>query len=100
MLVPVRKSFENAINYWLIYRQPFLGRGLPLPGDKLFVALAQEIRNLTDTTIDGEAVGRSWDVKTATEFVWLDDSTALPSNEHPGIGVSPTTQPVAPIVVE
>lgn len=100
VLVPVRKSFEDAVKYWLVYRQPFLGKGLPLPGHPLFVALATEIRNLTDANVEGDPVGRSWDVKSATQFVWLDESTSLPHNEHPNIGETSTTAPAIPVVVE
>jgi hypothetical protein len=100
VLVPVRKSFEDAVKHWLVYRQPFLGKALPLPGDPLFVALASEIRNLTDANVEGEPVGRSWDVKSATQFVWLDEATTLPHNEHPRIGETPTTTPTTPGVVE
>lgn len=100
VLVPVRKSFEDAVKYWLVYRQPFLGRGLPLPGHPLFVALADEIRNLTESSVEGLPVGRAWDVKTATQFVWLDESTALPQNEHPRIGETATTAPMIPVIVD
>lgn len=100
VLVPVRKSFEDAVKYWLVYRQPFLGRGLPLPGNPLFVALADEIRNLTDSSVEGAPVGRAWDVKTATQFVWLDESTSLPQNEHPRIGETAATAPAAPVIVD
>jgi len=100
VLVPVRSSFEDAMQYWLTYRKPFLGRGLPLLNDPMFVSVASEIRRLTEAPEDGEPVGRAWDSKTATTYLWLEDNTAVPSNENIVLGLTADTEPLRPIKIE
>jgi hypothetical protein len=100
VLLPVRPSFENAVNYWLVYRKPFLGRGLPLPQDKMFVSLATEIRNLTESPVDGGPVQRAWDVKTTTPYVWLEDQTTVPANPNASLGTKVGTEPLHPVAIE
>ncbi|MEU8852191.1 hypothetical protein AB0C70_39585 [Streptomyces sp. NPDC048564] len=100
VLVPVRETFDDAVNHWLVYKEPFLGKGLPLPDHDLYTSLATEIRNLTEAPRDGEPVGRAWDVRTGTTFLWLDASTAIPANAHTELGETETTEPLHPIEIE
>jgi hypothetical protein len=96
----VRKSFEDAVQYWLIYKKPFLGKSLPLPCDKLFVSVASEIRNMTESPADGEPVERAWDTRTSTTFVWLDDGAAVPANAAPKFGETAATKPLYPVKID
>jgi len=57
-------SNGSAVLHWLAFREPFLGPTTPLPGDPLFVSLAQEIRDLTQPPTDGE-LGDSWRLESA-----------------------------------
>ena len=97
VLVPVRRSFEQAMLYWLAYRRPYLGRGLPLPNEPMFVSLASEIRWLTEGVVDGEPVERAWDSRTSTPYLWLEDRTDVPRNEKVMLGLTRETEPVSPI---
>jgi hypothetical protein len=100
VLVPVRKSFEDAVQYWLVYKKPFLGKGLPLPNNKMFVSIASEIRNLTESPVDGEPVEHAWDTRTSTNFVWLEDDVAVPANKDPALGETEATRPLHPIKID
>lgn len=88
VVVPARPAMTCAVLHWLAFREPFLGRPLPLPGDPLFVSLAQEIRDLTQPPADGEA-GDSWEAQVGTSLMWLEDKDTLPVNEVAKLGAPP-----------
>jgi hypothetical protein len=100
VLLPVRPSFEKAVKYWIAFRKPFLGKGLPLPNHPMFISLASEVRNLTEAAADGQPVDRAWDVKTSTTFTWLDEGTAVPSNRDVTYGDTDATRPLHPVTIE
>jgi hypothetical protein len=87
-VVPARPAMASAVLHWLAFREPFLGRPLPLPGDPLFVSLAQEIRDLTQPPTDGE-LGDSWEARVGTSLMWLEDTDTLPVNELASLGAPP-----------
>jgi hypothetical protein len=88
VVVPARPAMASAVLHWLAFREPFLGRPLPLPGDPLFVSLAQEIRDLTQPPTDGE-LGDSWEARVGTSLMWLEDTDTLPVNELASLGAPP-----------
>jgi hypothetical protein len=95
VVVSARPGFEDAVNYWLLYGEPFLGGPLPIPGDPMYVAIANEIRDLTDKLGDGEPQ-ESWESKMATPLLWLDPGPDLPKNAANQLGAAPN-QPAHPI---
>jgi hypothetical protein len=90
VVLPVRPAMTDAVKHWLVYQQPFFGQPMPLPGDPLFVSLADEIHDLTQPPADGEA-GNSWEVRMGTTLLWVDPSSALPHNEGSLLGRPPNT---------
>jgi hypothetical protein len=88
VVVPARPAMASAVMHWLVYRRPFLGRPLPLPGDPLYVSLAQEIRDLTQPPTDG-VPGDSWEARVGTSLLWLEESDTLPVNELAMLGAAP-----------
>lgn len=88
VVVPARPAMASAVLHWLAFREPFLGRPLPLPGDPLFVSLAQEIRDLTQPPTDGE-FGDSWEARVGTSLMWLEETDTLPVNELASLGAPP-----------
>jgi hypothetical protein len=88
VVVPARPAMAGAVQNWLIYQEPFFGRPLPVPGDPLFVSVAQEIRDLTEPPPDGEP-SDSWEARVGTTLLWLDDSGQLPRNLAGTLGQAP-----------
>jgi hypothetical protein len=74
--------------HWLLFRQPWGGGPAPLPGQELYVSLAQEIKDQLVPPEDGEP-GESWEAKLPTPFQWLEDPDKLPHNERPTLGAEP-----------
>lgn len=97
VVVPARPGFSAAVIHWLTFGQPWLGGGAaPVPGDELFVSVAQEIQDQLKPPADGEP-GESWEVALPTSLVWLDPSSALPRNEASRLG-RPPDEPAAPLL--
>ena len=88
VVVPARPGFSEAVQHWLLFHQPWAGGAPPIPGDPLYVSVAQEIRDLTQPPEDGEP-GDTWEVRQATPLVWLDPSEDLPKNTAPLLGKPP-----------
>lgn len=88
VVVPARPALAGAVQNWLIYQEPFFGRPLPVPGDPLFVSVAQEIRDLTEPPTDGEP-SDSWEARIGTTLLWLDDTGQLPRNASGTLGAAP-----------
>ncbi len=87
--VSVRPGFEEAVEYWLTYQLPFFGDKLPLPGDPMFVSVAQEIQDLSGYPDDGTPNERAWEQKIATPLIWLDPAPDLPNNPALRLGQPP-----------
>ena len=88
VVVPARPAMAVAVLHWLVFREPFLGRPLPLPGHPMYVSLAKEIRDLTQPPTDG-VPGDSWEAKVGTSLLWLEESDELPTNELSTLGKAP-----------
>jgi hypothetical protein len=88
VVVPARPAMIGAVQNWLIYQEPFFGRPLPIPGDPLFVSVAQEIRDLTEPPAGGEP-GDCWETRVGTALLWLDASGDLPHNTAVTLGAAP-----------
>ncbi len=88
VVVPARPGFEFALLHWLLYQEPFMGEPLPVPGDPLYVSVAEEMQSLTDVAGEGEP-GYSWQAKMATTLVWLDSSSDVPVNTQTRLGKPP-----------
>jgi hypothetical protein len=89
VVVPALPGMEAAVQYWLLYQKPFLGRPMPVPGDPLYVSIATEVRDLMVPPADG-IPGESWEAELGTTYLWLDDSGApLPTNPLASLGAPP-----------
>lgn len=88
-VVPARHGFQDAVTHWLLFRQPWSGSlAAPLPGQDLYVSVAQEIKDQLVPPEDGEP-GESWEVRLPTPFQWLEDPDKLPHNEQATLGAPP-----------
>lgn len=90
VVLSARPAFKSAVLHWLIYRRPFFGRPLPLPGDPIFVSIAEEIRSQTQPPEDG-IPGDSWEAKIGTSLLWLETPATPPRNTMGTLGVAPNT---------
>ena len=89
VVVPARPGFACAVQHWLLFRQPWFGKVAPLPGQPLYVSIAQEIRDQSLPPPDG-VPGESWEVVLPTTLLWLDpNSDNLPSNSLARLGAAP-----------
>ncbi|MFC6085999.1 hypothetical protein [Sphaerisporangium aureirubrum] len=95
VVVPARPSLQEAVEHWLTFRQPWSGGAPPMPDDKAYLSLAQEIRDQLAPPADGEP-GESWEVRLPTAFRWLDETAELPHNPRATLGLPPH-QPANPI---
>jgi hypothetical protein len=68
--------------YFSIYGAPWSGGVPPIPGDELYVSVAQEIQEMSGAPDEGEPV-IMWEERLPTTLVWLDRSSErLPRNEQ------------------
>jgi hypothetical protein len=82
VLVPARPGFERAVMYFAQFGDPWLGEAPPVPGDDLYVSVAQEIEEMRAAPDDGEP-GDLWEERLPTTLVYLDDHSTLPiQNDH------------------
>jgi hypothetical protein len=82
VIVPARPGFESAVMYFAVTGDPWLGGAPPIPGDELYISVAQEIQEMNSAPDDGEPIGL-WEVKLPTTLVWLDPDSNIPKrNEH------------------
>jgi hypothetical protein len=88
LVVPARPGFAEEVQHWLLWRQPWGGGPPPVPGDPLYVSVAEEVRDLTQPPPDGEP-GESWEVRLPTTLQWLDTSDMLPHNPVARLGAPP-----------
>jgi hypothetical protein len=80
VLVAVRPGYERAVPHYLGSRQPWGFRGAqPVIGQRLFVALHEEIRRQQDDRTGGRPEGEPWTYTVPTSLVYLHGSeTPLP----------------------
>jgi hypothetical protein len=77
VILPARPGFENAVYYFTVFEQPWGGGPAPVPGEPLYISVAQEIQAQKQAPDDGEP-SDSWEVKLPTTLVWLDPDAAIP----------------------
>jgi hypothetical protein len=70
-------GFTNAVETWLLHQVPFVSGQLPAIGDKLYVSIDREIRELTDPWRGGIAEDY-WQARMSTTMLYLDTKDALP----------------------
>lgn len=51
--VPVRPGFEAAVDHYMMTREPYFGKGMPLIGDPLYVPYLDEARAAFGVTLGG-----------------------------------------------
>ncbi|HEY5741128.1 MAG TPA: hypothetical protein VIS99_01195, partial [Terrimicrobiaceae bacterium] len=95
VIVPARPGFDDAVKFWLLYREPFLGGPMPLPGDPLYVGIDREIQDLTRGPDDGDPQD-CWEARMGTPLLWLDASPNLPANDARQLGKAPN-EPINPL---
>lgn len=82
VVVAARPGFECAVNHFMIFGEPWGGDPAPVPGDELYVSVAQELKELTQAPADG-IPGETWEARLPTTLLWLDTDSTLPKeNEH------------------
>jgi hypothetical protein len=89
VIVPARPGFQHAVMYFSIFGVPWSGGVPPIPGDELYVSVAQEIQEMTGAPDEGEP-GLLWEERLPTTLVWLDDDPNLPRNEHRRLNGTPS----------
>lgn len=95
VIVPARPGFDDAVMFWLLYQEPFLGGPMPLPGDPLYVGIDREIQDLTRGPDDGDPQD-CWEARMGTPLLWLDASPNLPVNDTRQLGKAPN-EPINPL---
>ncbi|MFC4512171.1 hypothetical protein [Streptomyces ehimensis] len=82
VVVAARPGFECTVNHFMVFGEPWGGGPAPVPGDDLYVSVAQELKELTRAPADG-IPGESWEARVPTSLVWLDPDPRLPKeNEY------------------
>lgn len=97
VVLPARPDLTEAVAYWLLFRQPWLGGPPPVPGEQGYLSVATEIRDLTQPPPDG-VPGESWDVRVPTTLRWLDPNPDLPTNPLAKLG-KPPHEPADPLAL-
>ena len=98
VVMSVRPGFEDAVRYWLLYQEPFLGGPLPGPGEPMYLGIDREIQDLTRGADDGDPL-ESWETRLGTPLLYLDDSEELPVNDEHELGLPPN-EPENPLIDE
>jgi hypothetical protein len=52
--VPVRPSFQAAVDHYMMTREPFFGRGMPQIGDDLYLPYVDEARDAAGAALGGK----------------------------------------------
>jgi hypothetical protein len=60
---------------------PWGGGPAPVPGSRLYVSIAQEIKDLTLAPVDGIPED-TWQAKVATTLIWLDSDSSMPKENE------------------
>lgn len=78
-VVPVRPGFEGAVDHFLTLGEPWLGGPLPTISSPLYLPIADEIAERLDRPGDEFPEGDPWEVRVATNLVYLRETGTLPS---------------------
>lgn len=95
VVVPVRKGFEGAVNFFLLTGRPWMGANLPSIGDKTYLPITEEIKEQTGAPGNEKPVGQPWEVRLPTRLVKLrtgNEDKELPRWERQG--KYPSKEPV------
>lgn len=78
VLVPARPGFEGQAHLFTLFGTLWGGGPVPVPGDPLYLSIAEEIRALQRPPDDGEP-GEHWEVRLPTTLVCLSPvGTSIP----------------------
>jgi hypothetical protein len=72
------KGFESAVNYYMIWLEPWNGGGLPSINDPTYLPISQEIADTEGAPENEVPVGDPWEVTIPTQQVILTGG-ALPA---------------------
>ena len=89
VVLSARPGYENGVNHWLWFGQPWGGGSAPAPGEEGYISIADEIRTLTQAPDDGIPMD-SWEVLLPTTLVWLDPDPSLPKSNPSNRLTTPT----------
>jgi hypothetical protein len=78
-VVPVRLGFEGAVDHFLTFGELWMGGPLPTISSPLYLPIADEIAERLDRPGDEFPEGDPWDVRVATDLVYLRADGTLPS---------------------
>lgn len=78
VVIPVRKGFEDAINFYLQTGKPWFGGALPKIGDRNYLSITEEIKEQTGAPGDEKPVGEPWEFRIPTRLIKLRKDDELP----------------------
>jgi hypothetical protein len=78
VLLSVRPGFEDAVMYYLLWDEPWLGGDLPSIGDPLYLPITEEIRQKTGGSQGEVPQGDPWEITVPTDQVYLRADDELP----------------------
>ena len=98
VVIPVRNNFEEAVNFFLLTGQPWMGGGLPSLGDDLYLPITEEIKEQTGAPGEEKPVGDPWYIRIPTRLIKLrtgKDKEELPewTRTPPRFNVEPPEGP-------
>ncbi len=97
VVIPVRNGFEDAINFFVLTGQPWLGGGLPEIGDggqnPLYLSITDEIKEQTGAPGDEKSYERPWEIRLPTTLIRLRDDDKLPMWKWDPPGTYPPSPP-------
>lgn len=84
VVVPVRKGFEDAVNFYLLTGRPWLGGGLPKVWEHgqnpLYLSLVEELKEQSGAPGSEKIVDEPpWEIRIPTGLIKLRDDGRLPS---------------------
>ncbi|HEX2493116.1 MAG TPA: hypothetical protein VHK24_05025 [Steroidobacter sp.] len=79
VVVPVRLGFERAVQYFLVWNEPWMGGDLPDIGDELYLPISEEIREQTSRMGREIPVESPWEITVPTQLLKLRKDNQLPA---------------------
>ncbi len=78
VVIPVRKGFEDAINFFLQTGKPWLGGAIPKIGDKTYLPITEEMKEASGAPGDEKPEGEPWEFRVPTRLIKLRKDDELP----------------------
>jgi len=78
VVVPVRNTFRQAVNFYLATGRPWMGGDLPSVGDKTYLPISEEIKEQTGAPGREKPVGEPWEFRLPTRLLKLRQDDKLP----------------------